>query len=109
MPWTGPVKVDGRPWPVFDGKTVWIPSGPHSIEPGAADTAAHMTDFNGSLQSASATPRGLEFSYRSSSRALARLDRAPQRMEIDGAAAKPEFIDATLVLPRGQHIVSLEF
>ena len=109
VPWTGPVKVDGRPWPVFDGKTVWIPSGPHSIEPGSADTAAHMTDFNGSLQSASATPRGLEFSYQSSSRALARLDRAPQRMEIDGAAAKPEFIDATLVLPRGQHIVSLEF
>lgn len=109
VPWRGPAKVDGRPWPVADGQTVWLPAGAHAIEPGTADTPAHMIDFNGTLQSAAATARGFEFSYQSSSRALARLDRSPARMEIDGAEAQPQFVDATLVLPRGQHIVTLTF
>ncbi len=109
VPWHGPAKVDGRQWPVFDGQTLWLPAGPHAIEPGAAEMAAHLTDFNGTLQSASPTAHGFEFAYQSSSRALARLDRTPLAMEIDGAQAKPEFMDSTLVLPRGQHIVSLSF
>ncbi len=109
VPWTGPAKVDGRPWPVRDDKTVWVPAGPHAIEPAAKDGVARMLDFNGTLESAGTTAKGFEFAYRSSSRALAKLDRAPRTLEIDGSQQQPVFFDSTLVLPRGQHIVSLTF
>lgn len=109
VPWPGPAMVDGRPWPVRDAKTVWLPAGPHAIEPATRDTIAHLTDFNGTLQSAAATAQGFEFSYTSNSRALAKLDRTPKRMEVDGAESPLSFLDSTLVLPRGQHIVTLAF
>ena len=97
------------PWPVRDSKLVWLPAGPHAIEPASRDTAAHLTDFNGTLQSATATAQGFEFSYKSNSRAFAKLDRTPTRMEVDGAETALSFLDSTLVLPRGQHIVTLAF
>jgi hypothetical protein len=110
VPWAGPANVDGRPWPVRNAKTVWLPPGLHTIEPGKADSVpGHLIDLNATLKAASTRPNGLEFAYDSSSRALARLDRAPKSMEIDGAPAHPEFLDSTLVLPRGQHIVTLAF
>jgi hypothetical protein len=30
--WQGDALVDGRPWPVSDGNTVWLPAGPHTLE-----------------------------------------------------------------------------
>jgi hypothetical protein len=30
--WDGPALVDGAPWPVADGSTVWLPAGSHLIE-----------------------------------------------------------------------------
>jgi hypothetical protein len=54
----------------------------------------------------------IEFSYESSSRALAVVDRKPTRIEIDGAGG----LAATLAgdkayiisLPRGQHVVGVQ-
>jgi hypothetical protein len=109
IPWQGPALVDGHVWPVRDDKTLWLPPGPHVIEPGAKEAPALMTDFNGTLQSASATAGGLEFAYESPSRALAKLNHTPRKLEIDGAETKPEYQESTLVLPRGQHIVTLSF
>jgi hypothetical protein len=109
VPWQGPALVDGRPWPVRDETTVWLPPGAHAIEPGGKSTPAHMTDFNGTLQSATATANGFEFAYQSASRALAKLDRIPRTLQIDGDETKPEFLDNILTLPRGQHIISLTF
>jgi hypothetical protein len=109
VPWHGPALVDGRPWPVRDTQVLWLPPGAHSIEPGTEPAPAAMTDFNGLLQSATPTAHGFEFAYESTSRALAKLDRVPSKLEIDGAEAKPEFLHSLLVLPRGQHIVTLSF
>ncbi len=109
VPWRGPASVDGRPWPVRDDKTVWLPPGPHAIEVSLKEVPARLTDFNGTLQSATATAQGFEFAYLSSSRALAKLDRTPRKLEIDGAETHPIFMDSTLVLPRGQHIITLTF
>jgi hypothetical protein len=71
-----------------------------------------ILDFNGNLKSASAEAAGLEFAYESSSRALAILDRAPVSVEVDGAPIRPEVLSSgttyTLILPRGQHIVSVK-
>src|SRR5579872_1737846 len=47
VPWQGPALVDGKPWPVLNDKTLWLPRGPHSIEPSAKTTALRLLDFNG--------------------------------------------------------------
>jgi hypothetical protein len=107
VPWRGPALVDGRLWPVADDTTVWLPRGLHSIEPSAKPPALRLLDLNGDLKSASATANGLEFAYQSSARAIARLDRLPRNVEIDGVEASPPFIGNVLLLPRGQHLVVL--
>ena len=40
-------------------------------------------------------------------RALASLDRIPSRVEIDGEQVQPQFAGKVLLLPRGQHLVTL--
>src|SRR5262249_6648143 len=30
--WTGSAAVDGKPWPIADGATVWLPAGIHALE-----------------------------------------------------------------------------
>jgi hypothetical protein len=97
---------------------VWLPAGAHTVEPdtvGPAGAAppAHILDFNGDLERASASARGLEFGYVAVSRAVASLDRKPLRQQIDGAPAPLEFANAdgppfVLIFPRGQHLVELE-
>jgi hypothetical protein len=107
VPWRGPALVDGKPWPVLNEKTLWLPRGPHSIEPSPKATALKILDFNGELKSAKVTADGVEFAYQSSARAMATLERPPRKLEIDGAEAKPELSGNVLILPRGQHLVML--
>jgi hypothetical protein len=97
--------VDGRPWPLATGSVVWLPPGTHSIESAAAFPPVRLLDLNAELKSAAVTPSGVEFSYESSARVLARFDHAPRKVQIDGAEAQPAILNDVLVLPRGQHIV----
>jgi hypothetical protein len=110
VPWTGPALVNGRLWPAANGETVWLPPGPHVVEAAAAPPRLRLVDFNGELRTATALADGIEFSYRSASRALAVVERKPARLEIDGEAAGVEGVDLAagfvLFLPRGQHLVS---
>ena len=49
-----------------------------------------------------------EFTYQSASRAIAILNRVPVRLQIDGVDAAPNWAGPyTLLLPRGQHFVTL--
>ncbi|HEY7338360.1 MAG TPA: hypothetical protein VH639_25970 [Bryobacteraceae bacterium] len=105
--WSGPALVDGAPWPVANDDTIWIPAGTHTLEPASAPPALRLLDFNGELTSASASADSIQFSYRSSARALAVLEHLPQRVEIDGAEAHPPRQGNSLILPRGQHLVKL--
>ncbi len=111
--WKGPVRVDGRAWPASDGEVVWLPAGAHTVEPGTAAPTVRILDFNGDLERASASARGIEFGYVAVSRAVAAFDRKPARQQIDGAPAPIEFANAdgapyVVILPRGQHLVELE-
>jgi hypothetical protein len=106
--WKGSANVDGRPWPVLSDDTLWLPSGAHSIEPALKAPLLRLTGFSGELKSALATAAGFEFSYSSSARAFATVDRLPKRIEIDGAEAHPQIEGNVLLLPRGQHLVSIE-
>jgi hypothetical protein len=105
--WNKPPSVDGKPWPFFDGSTVWLPSGNHLIDAAAQAPAARILDFNGDLRDASLRADGvLEFLYESSSRAFAVLDPAPESIEIDGKPVTPEMFGRALMLPRGVHEVT---
>ena len=101
--------VDGLPWPAADEKTVWLPPGVHAISAAPADNDVHLVRLNAELQAArriSATM--LEFSYRSSARALAILDRKPLLVDVDGASTPLQLAGSrTILLPPGQHIVTI--
>ena len=109
--WTGEAEVDGQLWPAADVATLWLPAGAHAIEaaPPGAPSGPHLLRLNADLKAARRTgPGGIEFSYQSASRALAVLDRAPKSLLLDGEPAAPALAGpTTLVLPRGQHVVTL--
>lgn len=107
--WTGEAKVNGEAWPVADPATVWLPAGPHAIEAAAPNSGPHLLRLNGELKAARRVgPRGIEFSYRSASRAIAVLDRTPGSLQVDGAKEAPVLAGPlTLLLPSGQHVVTL--
>ena len=106
LAWQGPAQVDGRPWPVRDEATLWLPPGEHVMSHSAQDVALRLTDFNGTLREATALPKGLEFSYESNSRALATLSAQPAHVDIDGEAVEAGK-SLVLMLPRGQHVVTV--
>jgi len=101
--------VDGQPWPARDADTLWLPAGAHSLEEAAADNGPRLLRLNGELKAArSIDARTIEFTYQSTARAIAVLDRTPRSVEIDSLPATPGRAGATtLLLPRGQHIVTL--
>jgi hypothetical protein len=111
IPWQGPAAVDGRPWPMRDAKTLWLTPGAHVIEHANRDVPMHLVDFNGDLQSASAVPEGVEFAYAFPSRAIAVVDVQPARVEVDGSPMQAPVFESgskwTVLLPRGQHLVTL--
>lgn len=107
LPWTGGASVDGLPWPVADAETVWLPAGPHTVEPAPAQSAPRVVRLNAELRAARViSPSTSEFSYQAASRAIAILDHPPAALEIDGVPA-PLPASAVLLLPRGQHVVTV--
>ena len=110
VPWKGPVMVDGRRWPVADGETVWLPAGAHTLEAAPERAAPRLVRLNADLKTARiSSPTAIEFSYQSTARAIAILDRAPLRLKIDGADERLKLAGPkTLLLPRGQHSVIIE-
>jgi hypothetical protein len=104
--WKGPVLVDGQPWPARDERMVWLPAGRHSLESAGDQVGPRLLRLNGELEAARwAGDSTLEFSYRSAARAIAVLDRTPKEVEVDGV--KEKAASRTLLLPRGQHFVSV--
>jgi hypothetical protein len=105
VPWRGPAKVDGQPWPARDDETLWLPAGPHAIEAAPASTAPRLVHLNADLKSARIIDAiTIEFTYQAATRAIAITDRPPTRLEIDGETVP---MSSPLLLPRGQHLVRL--
>ncbi|MGO9230406.1 MAG: hypothetical protein ACLQKA_14545 [Bryobacteraceae bacterium] len=109
VPWSGPAIVDGQPWPVRDAETVWLPAGSHVIEASPAESGPSLLRLNGELKAGRRVDgHSIEFTYRSAARAIAVLDRTPRTIEIDSSPATANRAGPnTLLLPRGQHIVTL--
>jgi len=109
LPWKGPAMVDGQSWPAADEDTVWLPAGPHSVEPTDQPRGARLVHLNADLKAARAVnATTIEFSYQTTARAIAILDRPPRRTEIDGAEEPLQRAGPnTILLPRGQHVVTI--
>jgi len=97
--------VDGRNWPAADDQTVWLPAGTHSVEAGSPRYGARLVRLNGELKGAKTLGSdAIEISYQSDARAIAVLDRAPRRIEIDGVELPVQLAGPTAVfLPPGRH------
>jgi hypothetical protein len=100
--WTEGALVDGRPWPVQSSSFVLLPAGAHTVEPAARRDGIALIDLNARLVSASVDGRRILFEYSSEGRAIARFDRKPLRVEVDGLAVAPS---AVMMLPHGAHRV----
>jgi len=107
IPWKGSASLDGMPWPVQDDETLWLPAGAHAVEPATAPQSLRLVRLNADLKSARIVDTAtIEFSYTSSARAIAILSRPAAKLQIDGAdAALTPAGTASLLLPRGQHLV----
>ena len=108
IPWRGPALVDGEVWPVLDAGTLWLPPGTHVVEPGSRQPALRIEHFNGDLKSARVEADGVEITYQGTARVLAILSSKPRSVQIDGVESAPVMVgEQTIVLPRGQHLVTL--
>lgn len=109
LPWKGAATVDDLPWPVADSDTLWLPPGAHTIEPAKDAPGLRIVRLNADLVGARQISAGsVEFSYESSSRAIAIFDRRPLKLSVDGADEPPQFAGPkTILLPRGQHVVTI--
>ena len=109
IPWKGGAKVDGQLWPVQDGETLWLPAGPHAVEPAQASAGPRLIHLNGDLKAARAVnAQTLEFTYQSTSRGIAIISRVPVKLQVDGMDETLKLAGpATVMLPRGQHVVTL--
>jgi hypothetical protein len=109
--WNGPALVNGRPWPVTDGSTLWLPAGRHKISGAEAYPGVRVSYFNGDLLSADTSASGAEFEYRSKSRAIALFEDWPAHIYVDGAPMETAVMEATdhwaVLLPQGRHMVQI--
>ena len=106
--WHGAARVDGHAWPAWDGETVWLPAGVHTVE--ACETGGpRLLRLNGELKSAGLAGAGeIEFGYESTGRAIAVLDRAVRSLRVDGVAETARTAGPNAVLlPGGQHFVTI--
>ena len=109
IPWKGGARVDGELWPAQDDDTLWLPAGPHAVELATPSAGPRLVHLNGDLKAARAIDaHTVEFTYQSASHGIAIFSRPPRKLQIDGADEPPRFAGpATLLLPRGQHVVTL--
>ncbi len=101
---TGGALVDGKPWPAQSKTMLHLTAGAHVVEPAPKREGISLIDLNARLRSASVEPgKRVVFEYSSESRAIARFDRTPSHVEVDGVAYPA---DSAVLLPRGEHRVS---
>jgi len=98
--------VDGKPWPVQSATSLHLPAGAHVVEPAAPKREGiSLIDLNAKLRSAFVeSGKRVVFAYSSESRAIARFDRKPSHLDVDGMLTRrtPSFCcrAATTGLPR---------
>lgn len=113
IPWTpgAAVTVNGQSaWPLREGDTIWLPAGTHTIAPSTAPVSEpKLAGCNARITQLTANAKTVDFAYESSARAYCKVLIAPKALEVDGEPAKLAVNDGMLILPRGQHLVTLRY
>ncbi len=108
--WTGPVELNGHPWPLQDATSVLVPAGEFRLTTGVTNLGLHITDFNGRVQTAHPSGKSdVEVSYQSGTRAIALVDAPVSLVYVDGAVfwkAGNTESPGYFLLPAGQHVVT---
>ena len=108
-----PATVDGKPWPVLDGETVWLPAGKHQVRASAHQSNPRVLSFTGELLDARIETETILLRYHSRSRAIARLDTRPEQVLIDGEPYPATVLTANshfaVMLPKGSHTAGFGF
>jgi hypothetical protein len=100
--------VDGKPWPAQSATALHLSAGSHVVEAAAKREGMSLIDLNARLRSAAEAGKRITFEYSSDSRAIARFNRKPSRLEVDGAPSTigcEDAADCAVFLPRGAHHV----
>ncbi|MBV9674748.1 MAG: hypothetical protein JO185_00320, partial [Acidobacteriaceae bacterium] len=107
--WHGPVKIDGKPWPVQDTEYVLVPAGKHRLTAATELPVVTLTDFNGDLQSTIPGKNSIDLAYVSQSRAIAKVNSPIASVEVDGVRLPKPVItnNQSILLPAGQHLVTI--
>jgi hypothetical protein len=92
---------------VRDADSVLAPAGSHRISPAATNIPATISDFNGDLTSAMSTGKDVEVGYNSKTRAIAVLTSQVKSVLVDGEEFPHDPAARSILLPAGQHLVSL--
>lgn len=107
--------VDGKPWPMQSAAVIRLPRGSHEIEPAPKREGISVIDLNAQLRAAGVeSGKRIGFEYSSNSRAIARFDRKPSRIEVDGVPVSEDAMpidcaaptDCAVLLSRGTHRVT---
>jgi len=109
--WNGAALVDGKAWPLESGGYIRLPGGRHVLEPVQEKHSLRLLDLNARLIDAGMNGGRIAVEYESDSRAVARFDRKPARMTVDGepfAARCDGTGDCAVLLPRGHHRIEAQ-
>ena len=109
---TGPVTVNGIPWPFTDGETVQLPAGRHELRRGGGEPALRVLHANLDLLSVRREEGSIDFNYKADARGLVLVDRLPGAVWVDGLPFNPTIIESarhwTVMLPSGRHRVRFD-
>jgi uncharacterized protein YdaL len=111
-------RLDGQPWPFREFRQLMVPAGKHEILEEQtkkwidwSQLTLTLKSLQGELLEGRTTPRGLQFRYAASTRAVALLSKQPYQVWLDGRvfATKPGYYqgDWSVNLPPGNHQVEI--
>ncbi|MSO22632.1 MAG: hypothetical protein EXQ58_05120 [Acidobacteria bacterium] len=111
-------RLEGQPWPFRQFRQLMVPAGKHEIVEEQtkqwidwSQLTLTLKSLQGKLLEGRATPRGLQFRYAASTRAVALLSKQPYQVWLDGRefTTKPGFYqgDWSVNLPPGNHQVEI--
>jgi hypothetical protein len=114
------ILLDGRPWPCYSMKGIFIPEGEHNLSFGKPfenseklKNALHLSDISGELISCSYSGKEVNIIYHSPTRCLLTANRSPRNLKVDGKSGSLKVVNADnryiIFAPSGKHFLQFGF
>lgn len=89
--WMGGATVNGMPWPLTDGKSIYLPAGEWKIEAAAQPPATRLVDHNLRVESVTADDGGYTIRYSSRTAGIAIVETGTGRERLNLPRGKSSF------------------